>query len=605
MQVVAQTLVHGINLIARMKFFNCNIKIFLILSIFLGLSSSLFSQCDFTGSISVSTSGYESGVGYTQEYVLVNDDSDVILAINTTGTFSSLSDGNYRVYAVNYDGSRPTEIAVSTTWATFVANASSYCVDYIGPYSGSAVTVCEQTCSNNLTVSTSGYTTGGSFEQIYVLVNTSGTIVSSNTTGSFSSLSTGDYLVYAVNTDDAALKAEISDLGPWADVSGSSACKDILGPKYFEVVAAPSATFTVVPNCGSNEFNVEVNVSSLGIASTVNITDGVPTTYQSGVGVGTYTITGFASGSTQTIIVEDAANTSCYDSESGLTYTCSGADVGVCLGDNLSVSTSGQTTGGSFEQKFVVVNSSGNIVATNTTGTFAGLTTGDYDVYGVNTDDAALKADIDDLGAWSDISGCSTGACFDILGPKTVNVQDCSLPISLLLFNCRLNDDIVDINWVTANEINNDYFTIERSKDGLVFTPIIYTKGAGTSNGEIEYLEIDKNPYYGVSYYRLKQTDYDGSSDYSGIVTIYRKSDIANSISIYPNPFNDIITVSFSNVEINNSLIKILDISGRILRTDIIESNIYTMNLSQYPKGIYILQVSFEGENYFDKIIKQ
>lgn len=107
------------------------------------------------------------------------------------------------------------------------------------------------------------------------------------------------------------------------------------------------------------------------------------------------------------------------------------------------------------------------------------------------------------------------------------------LPIELISFNAKANIDHVLLRWVTASETNNDYFTIEKSKDGLVFTPIAIIEGAGNSSTEITYQEKDLNPLHGVSYYRLKQTDFNGDTSYSKIKSV---EFIKPDFKLYPNP---------------------------------------------------------------------
>jgi len=102
------------------------------------------------------------------------------------------------------------------------------------------------------------------------------------------------------------------------------------------------------------------------------------------------------------------------------------------------------------------------------------------------------------------------------------------LPIELLSFEARLSGEVINLVWTTASETNNDYFTVERSKNGLDFEDIIKVDGAGTSQRGITYLAVDDNPPLfplnkggqGVVYYRLKQTDYDETFTYSKIVAI-------------------------------------------------------------------------------------
>lgn len=92
------------------------------------------------------------------------------------------------------------------------------------------------------------------------------------------------------------------------------------------------------------------------------------------------------------------------------------------------------------------------------------------------------------------------------------------VPVSLLYFNGQLNGDHVLLYWQTANELNNDYFDIERSADGRRFSPIGRVQGAGNSQVPQSYSFPDKFPLNGMNQYRLKQVDRDGRSEYSGII---------------------------------------------------------------------------------------
>jgi hypothetical protein len=112
------------------------------------------------------------------------------------------------------------------------------------------------------------------------------------------------------------------------------------------------------------------------------------------------------------------------------------------------------------------------------------------------------------------------------------------LPIELLSFDAQLVNDEVELKWTTTTEINNDYFTVERSQDAQTFTPLITVDGAGNSNQVINYESFDTSPLNGKSYYRLKQTDFNGDFSYSAIVAISTTQLIAKnpSIKVYPNP---------------------------------------------------------------------
>ena len=95
------------------------------------------------------------------------------------------------------------------------------------------------------------------------------------------------------------------------------------------------------------------------------------------------------------------------------------------------------------------------------------------------------------------------------------------LPIELIYFDATCDKEgYVDLNWSTASELNNDYYTIERSRDAVSFEQVKEVDAAGNSGNILAYNEKDESPILGTSYYRLKQTDLDGSFSYSKIVRV-------------------------------------------------------------------------------------
>jgi hypothetical protein len=94
----------------------------------------------------------------------------------------------------------------------------------------------------------------------------------------------------------------------------------------------------------------------------------------------------------------------------------------------------------------------------------------------------------------------------------------------------------VDIQWVTASELNNDYFTLERSSDGQEFAEVVRIPGKGTKQSESSYDFLDDRPIVGKSYYRLKQTDFDKKSSYSKIVLVELAMGHNPVVAVYPNP---------------------------------------------------------------------
>ncbi|HRJ29850.1 MAG TPA: hypothetical protein PLV21_06285 [Cyclobacteriaceae bacterium] len=108
------------------------------------------------------------------------------------------------------------------------------------------------------------------------------------------------------------------------------------------------------------------------------------------------------------------------------------------------------------------------------------------------------------------------------------------LPVELVYFRANLTPEkLVNLEWQTASELNNDGFEVERSKDGFDFTSIARINGAGTTSTKNDYALLDQFPLSGTSYYRLKQIDFDGTYTYSYVVSVKRGDD---PFTVYPNP---------------------------------------------------------------------
>ncbi len=171
------------------------------------------------------------------------------------------------------------------------------------------------------------------------------------------------------------------------------------------------------------------------------------------------------------------------------------------------------------------------------------------------------------------------------------------LPIELLSFKARWDNDIqttVKVEWTTGSEINNDYFELEHSSNAINWQKIATIPGSGNSNEIIYYSFYDEHPYEDITYYRLKQIDFDGSYEYSDIVAV-SKTDFIEIISIFPNPSKDfinVIIISSFDTEVN---LFIADASGKIvykfkskIKTGL---NILNINTSKLASGEYIVYV--------------
>lgn len=175
------------------------------------------------------------------------------------------------------------------------------------------------------------------------------------------------------------------------------------------------------------------------------------------------------------------------------------------------------------------------------------------------------------------------------------------LPIELLDFGTNiLANNKVELIWETSSEINNDYFTIERSTDGLFWKYLHNLKGAGNSSSYLNYSYIDYEPHFGTSYYRLKQTDYDGKYSYSNIISV--KVD-KSPINIYPNPVHDILNVSGVDLEINQ--VKVYNSLGQdvtpLISVNKSRSATLVCDLSGLAIGVYFVKVN----NNSSKLLKR
>ncbi len=177
------------------------------------------------------------------------------------------------------------------------------------------------------------------------------------------------------------------------------------------------------------------------------------------------------------------------------------------------------------------------------------------------------------------------------------------LPIELLSFTATPNNKNVDLFWQTSTEINNDFFTIERSKDGELFVPIKTADGAGNSYTMINYYDQDTEPQDGINYYRLKQTDFDGNFTYSNIVSVNFNSNSNIVESIFPNPAQNEITIALNKNQ--TCTVSIYNMLGeRVFQQQFNENNIH-INIQDIASGVYSISISDTEKIDLLKFIKQ
>jgi hypothetical protein len=173
------------------------------------------------------------------------------------------------------------------------------------------------------------------------------------------------------------------------------------------------------------------------------------------------------------------------------------------------------------------------------------------------------------------------------------------LPIELLEFTANKNNSVVDLKWVTSAEINNDYFTIDKTTNGTEFETVTVVKGAGNSSNTLNYSTVDNNPYQGISYYRLKQTDFDGKFTYSKLVAVdFTVTSNSLSFEVFPNPISQNEGTNIRIKEFQPEaeiLVVVRDLLGqelysKVIMTDFSGNSITAIDIeNRLPAGTYLI----------------
>ncbi len=192
-------------------------------------------------------------------------------------------------------------------------------------------------------------------------------------------------------------------------------------------------------------------------------------------------------------------------------------------------------------------------------------------------------------------SYATTDVTVTSFGPFTLTPIVSPLPIELLSFNAQPVGKEVALDWVTASEINNDYFTILRSADGFRFEPILRVEGAGNSATAIRYADADKQPLRGLSYYKLRQTDFDGSTSESQVVAVRFVAAKGSSLVAWPNPAAD--ELNLAGFDGAGAEVRLMDTAGRVVLLERITSDTerIVLPLHGLARGSYTVQVLSEG----------
>jgi len=180
-----------------------------------------------------------------------------------------------------------------------------------------------------------------------------------------------------------------------------------------------------------------------------------------------------------------------------------------------------------------------------------------------------------------------------------------ALPIDLISFTGAVIDGNAVLEWEVASQVNNDYYTIERSIDCENWEKISSLKGAGSTNQLMKYTTYDEKPYVGVSYYRLTQTDYDGKFEtFKPISIIYDKP---IRLSINPNPVEDKLNLYLGENLRGMTNVTIVNSKGQEIfsKSFLGEYNMINLQVGKYRRGYYLLEVDHNQRIGTLKFIKE
>lgn len=190
-----------------------------------------------------------------------------------------------------------------------------------------------------------------------------------------------------------------------------------------------------------------------------------------------------------------------------------------------------------------------------------------------------------------------------------IAVTDDVLPVSLINFTAKCYQGRVSVHWATVSESENDYFSIERSQDGISWEIAGSVDGAGNSNQLRNYAFEDYEAFSGQSYYRLRQTDFNGVFEYFGPVAVDCESNQQGpTVSIYPNPFSSEVFLEIYNLDDINAVVRVYNSIGSLVYEKLIgEIKGYSrlsLNLGDLAPGVYNLEFRSDQLNELKRIVR-
>jgi hypothetical protein len=461
--------------------------------------------------------------------------------------------------------------------------------------------------------------------------NQNGVIVQKNIIRNLNSSTTTSYMagVYATNVKNSSISANTIDIVTYTSTSTPKLNGIFCSSTIFNTVGNPSA---------NTVYNNMISGMSSSATSTYNNTVGINTENGYGdkfyfnsvnmtgqMGAGTGMSAAFANGNSNILTSAKAID----------------------VRNNIFIMTGSSTAAGKLYATFVYTASTiaasifdYNNLVSNVTGTGAGYIGGtgtanyttltDWKTITVQEANSKNVSVVFSSGSDLHLSGNSIGN-FNLAGTPISSILDDiegqtrdmtfpymgadesitnPLPVKLIAFTAKLQNEDVLLQWTTASEVNNKGFMIERSEDNKLFGEIAFIKGIGNSNVVNKYIHTDVRSFTNKNttalYYRLVQIDENGHKTVSKSEIVTKKQLSAKSIEVFPNPFVAEVNISFGS-ECKIQTIEITDISGRVIMTKVPENNLsnhtLSLDLKDLNTGVYFIKFS-GSENKTVKLIK-
>ena len=211
-------------------------------------------------------------------------------------------------------------------------------------------------------------------------------------------------------------------------------------------------------------------------------------------------------------------------------------------------------------------------------------------------------------GESGDLTALENSTQFEEVANYVNGDQDVPLPVKLLYFRAEVSSGVV-LQWATASEIDNDYFAIERSENGIDYYQIATLLGNGTYDGLLEYEYVDKKPQAAVEYYRLKQVDFDGVSETFQPIRVEASGVLPeHKISLYPSVVgNGQLNITSDQPLYIHDLTVYSMKGGALMSVGHAEQNTmntYLLDVNQLTSGVYILRLkTTEGDTFTNRFV--